>query len=84
MKHQYWTAAECACDKEFCLICVGGLACCKVCHLYEGGLTTDCPGEPSASRADDVYAGRLDYREGQGWVKGVTVHMSHVYKEPQP
>lgn len=41
---------------------------CEVCHLFEGSLTTDCSGEPSSKKSDDTYAGKLDYREGLGWV----------------
>lgn len=80
MKHQYWTAGECACDRPHCNICMGGLALCKVCGLYEGGLTTDCPGVPSQDRSDDVYAGRLDFRNGE-WVEEVSAHMAHAYPD---
>lgn len=44
------------------------LAFCKVCKLYEGALTTDCSGENSASKAEDIYSGKIDYRKGEGWV----------------
>ncbi len=44
------------------------LSVCTVCHLYEGGLTTDCPGEPSANKSEEIYSRKLDYREGEGWV----------------
>lgn len=42
---------------------------CKVCKLYEGGLTTHCSGEDSLEKSDDIYEGKLDYRKGEGWVK---------------
>ncbi|KLU61725.1 hypothetical protein CEB3_c19030 [Peptococcaceae bacterium CEB3] len=70
MKHQYFTPPDHGCDKEqYCLICDGGLAVCKVCHLAEGTLTTDCPGEPVPPNLEDlIYSGELDYRDGRGWV----------------
>lgn len=69
MNHVYIEPKDCNCgDDPSCQICQGGLAVCKVCGLLEGGLTTDCPGVPSHDKGDEVYAGKLDYREGQGWV----------------
>lgn len=49
-------------DEELCI--------CKVCRLMEGDLTTDCCGEPvSMNISDEIYAGRLDYRDSEGgWV----------------
>lgn len=44
------------------------LAFCEKCKLYEGGLTTDCSGENSADKSDEIYAGKLDYRNNEGWV----------------
>lgn len=44
------------------------LAFCETCRLGEGALTTDCSGENSASKSDDIYAGKIDYRKGEGWV----------------
>ena len=81
MEHRY--AKHCKpdgpCDREFCSICVGGLAVCEVCNLYEGSLTTECPGVPSyGEHADAVYAGKEDFRGGK-WVEGYTVHMAHIY-----
>lgn len=40
---------------------------CKHCGLFEGAITTDCPGVPSMAKADDIYAGKIDFRAGQ-WV----------------
>jgi len=71
MKHAYKTPEECDCDKfdTNCPICDGGLVFCKVCGGFEGGLTTDCPGQNIPMDTNDaVYAGKLDYREGKGWV----------------
>lgn len=43
------------------------LAMCKVCGLAEGGLTTDCPGQP-CNKGEDVYCGKIDFIDGK-WVK---------------
>jgi hypothetical protein len=67
MKH---IAKECDCGEVCCSICGGGLFICEVCGLAEGSLTTDCPGEPANKYDEDVYNGKVDYREGQGWVWG--------------
>jgi hypothetical protein len=78
MKHQYATAATCQHDAEDmgqCPICAGGLAYCDVCGLYEGCLTTDCPGVQSFREyADPVYSGTLDYRDGLGWCNELSPH----------
>ena len=80
-KHDYKTAKDCKCDNPYCNVCEGGLEICKVCGLYEGSLTTDCPGERvDGDSADKVYQGKMDYRNGE-WVQGVTIHMRHVYGE---
>lgn len=42
---------------------------CTVCGLFEGGLTTDCSGEISVMKSDEIYTGKLDYRSGEGWVR---------------
>ena len=71
MKHDFITRETCDCDKsEYnCPVCEGGLSICKVCHGAEGGITTDCPGElATMDQHDAVYAGKLDYRKGEGWV----------------
>lgn len=44
------------------------LAFCETCRLYEGALTTDCSGENSVSKSDDIYSGKIDYRKDEGWV----------------
>jgi hypothetical protein len=71
--HQYKTSADCTHDPYQhapCWVCEGGLSICKVCGLYEGSLTTECPGyECYAEKGDDVYAGKIDFRDGQ-WVEG--------------
>lgn len=45
------------------------LGVCKVCKLFEGGLTTDCSGEVSVHLSQEIYNGKLDYRKGLGWVQ---------------
>jgi hypothetical protein len=53
-----------------CQFCDGGLFSCTVCGGFEGSLPTDCPGaRMNEVQQDDVYAGRIDYRDGRGWVK---------------
>lgn len=44
---------------------------CKVCGLFEGSLTTDCCKEDASRKSEDVYEGRMDFREGIGWVKSL-------------
>lgn len=57
------------CDKPHCMICDGGLSHCTTCGLFEGSLTTECPGvQCYAEKADDVYAGKLDFLDGE-WVE---------------
>jgi hypothetical protein len=61
-----------------CVLCHGGLALCDVCGGLEGSLPTDCPGERMRRVVeDDVYAGELDYRTGEGWVQ----KMSKMWEE---
>ena len=61
------------CETPYCNICQGGLFLCSVCGLYEGGLTSECPGENSCDKADDVYRGKIDFRNG-AWVEAVSKH----------
>lgn len=73
MKHDFYTAGDFKdADPDSWgvrNIAEGGLAVCKVCGGGEGSLTTDCPGEKIPYDKDQaVYAGKTDYREGQGWV----------------
>ena len=65
-------ALECDCGNTGCMFCDGGLFACTRCGSFEGATTTDCPGR-QIHLADEVYAGRLDYRiiNGVGsWVAG--------------
>jgi len=55
MEHDYY-------DRE------DGLLHCKVCHGGEGSLPSDCPGAAmTAFQQDEVYAGRLNYKDGH-WI----------------
>jgi hypothetical protein len=46
-----------------------GLLHCKICNGGEGSLPSECPGRRMTEEEDnDVYAGTLDYRQGQ-WVR---------------
>lgn len=86
MKHKYIEPEDCeSCQTpsdypRSCNVCDGGLAICRVCGLAEGCLTTDCPGEDVyVDRHDDVYSGKIDYRNGQ-WVEACTPHSPAAYR----
>jgi hypothetical protein len=72
-EHQYLESKECQPthgeDTTVCNICDGGLAVCKVCGLFEGSLTTHCPGSKSHGRSEEVYAGGVDFFHGE-WTAG--------------
>ena len=71
MQHVYYTADDISDTDSWgqSNIVDGGLGVCKVCGGMEGSLTTDCPGERIPYEKDqEVYAGKIDYREGRGWV----------------
>jgi hypothetical protein len=39
---------------------------CGVCGAFEGGLPTECPGYSiGADKADEVYAGKIDFIDGE-------------------
>lgn len=67
LKHLLYTHADLGGEPEDSALrryVDGGLGICKVCGLAEGSLTTECPGEPSGEKGEDVYAGKLDYVDG--------------------
>lgn len=66
-EHVYFDGCENRDCGGSCWYCT--LSICKICDLYEGSLTTDCPGKKSYKYADDIYNGKLDYKDGLGWVK---------------
>lgn len=56
------------CEGPYCCICEGGLIQCTICGGAEGSLPKHCPGtKMSAAQESAVYAGRLDFADGQ-WV----------------
>lgn len=60
------TRKTCDCGNPGCQVC--NLFVCSVCELYEGSLTTDCPGHTIPyEKAQDIYAGKIDFR-GDEWV----------------
>lgn len=65
-KWKHCTSEDC----RGCALCHGGLSVCSTCRGAEGSLPTDCPGEPMHEIIqEEVYAARLDYRRGEGWVQ---------------
>jgi hypothetical protein len=57
------------CDRPYgCMFCAGGLWGCSVCMGLEGSMPSECPGtKMSYERAQEVYLGEIDFRNGQ-WV----------------
>lgn len=70
----------CSYNGPGCPICDGGLSICTVCHLLEGGLTTECSGKGSWDKSDEVYAGRLDFRGGE-WTEKTSIHSPRYFSE---
>jgi hypothetical protein len=67
------------CERPYCAICEGGLANCTVCAGAEGSMPTDCPGvRMTPAQCDAVYAAKLDYRDGEGWVNRPAKHWEHI------
>gem|GEM_PF-6686452 len=55
---------EVGCDRP-CMFCDGGLSACTVCGAFEGAWPDDCPiALMTPEQSDEVYAGRLNYRDG--------------------
>lgn len=64
-KHTWF---DCKCNRSGCMFCDGGLGHCTVCDGFEGTLPSSCPGaRMTQEQQDRIYAGTLDYRDGQ-WV----------------
>lgn len=55
-------------DCDSCPLCT--LIICKVCGGSEGSLTTECSGENSYQKDEDVYSGKLNFRYGK-WREGI-------------
>jgi hypothetical protein len=52
---------------------------CAVCGLYEGTLTTDCPGVPSFTEwGDKVYNEGWDYKDGKWQQTGRSLRGSRL------
>ncbi len=71
MKHIFLTAEDISEGDSWGQLNIldGGLGVCKVCGGMEGSLTTDCCGERIHFETDqEVYAGKIDFRKGEGWV----------------
>lgn len=69
-EHTYIDGCENKCGA--CNLCC--LAVCKECGLYEGALTTHCPGRPvSFDDSQRIYEGKLNYRGGI-WVEECSEH----------
>lgn len=61
----------CTCYRTGCMFCDGGLWACTICCGLEGSMPSTCPGQRMThEQTRAVYAGTLDYRNGQ-WTEGV-------------
>lgn len=61
-----------------CIIC--NLSVCAICGLYEGTLTSECPGvECSDEKRLDIYAGLTDYIDGS-WIDACSPHSPTYYR----
>lgn len=86
MEHQWYKSGDGHLCNDWgeCQTCT--LSVCKVCGLFEGSLTTDCPGERvSYDMGEEIYTRKLDYREGEGWVNKFSPHQqsslySNIFK----
>ena len=84
MKHQFYTAAEALAEGGensalYRNVADGGLAVCKVCHCFEGGLATTCPGTTvSYDQQERIYNGEVDFVDGQWIEKATKKEVAHV------
>lgn len=69
------------CTCEHC-----NLSVCSVCGAWEGGLTTDCPGQSVGyDRHKEVWETSLDYTDARGWHQGDPAHRAPRFeKSPLP
>lgn len=57
-------------DSGHCMFCDGGLGACSVCGAFEGAWPDECPDAiMTREQFDAVYAGTLNFRDGQ-WREG--------------
>lgn len=69
------------CQIDYCMICEGGLALCEICGGLEGGLPSECPGEPMSTETQEkVYAGELDF-VGEEWVTKASPNSPAYYRK---
>jgi len=63
-----------------CMFCDGGLSACATCGAFEGSWPDDCPGREMTFReSDDVYTGKLNYRDGKWRRDECCKVMRHVH-----
>ena len=69
------------CECEHC-----NLSVCSVCGAWEGGLTTDCPGQSVGyDRHKEVWETNLDYTNERGWHQGdPALRVPRFEKSPLP
>lgn len=66
-------------EQPGCMFCDGGLSACDTCGAFEGAWPDECPGrQMSAETSDDVYQGKLNYRNGC-WHPECCQVMRHIY-----
>jgi hypothetical protein len=83
-KHIYFESKDISPDDHWGQLNIvdGGLALCKVCGGLEGGLPTDCPGEKmSWDSSQEVYEGKKDFLDKQGWVQQASTNSPVYYAE---
>lgn len=76
MEHQWVEGCEDKCGA--CNLCC--LSICKICGLYEGALTTECPGVHVPEQVSDlIYAGEMDFKGGR-WVYTPSDHSPAAWR----
>lgn len=70
---------DCKCHRAGCMFCDGGLFACDLCDSFEGATTTHCPKRKmTQAERDAVYAGTLDFRNGE-WISAPSGSCSSHY-----
>ena len=68
MNHDYYNGSEPGISDQLAdLVQRGGLHICRVCGNGEGALSSHCPGVKATDKAEDIYAGKIDFMNGR-WV----------------
>jgi hypothetical protein len=79
MKHTTYICEQ-SHDGPGCMFCDGGLFLCSVCDSFEGATTSDCPAtKMTQEQIDAVYAGTLNFRNGQ-WLREPSGSCSSHYE----